>query len=144
MTTSVSSLPAFIYTLTGDGIDITFNPDPGPPTADGPHVLHYKNGQRELDFHPEQIRSTVVPDLGLCLSVTIEERGDAGSVTATIVFPDVVLASGNTTAVHTILITTTHEIPAAVTLNGQRDDYQITPLTGQAENPAFWPREKAQ
>jgi hypothetical protein len=99
MTTPVSSFPPFIYTLTGDGIKITFNPDPGPPTTEGPYVLHYQNGQHELDLHPEQIRSTVVADLGLCLTITIEERGDAGSVTATIVFPDVVPDRGSTAAV---------------------------------------------
>jgi hypothetical protein len=54
-------------------------------------VLRYEHGQQTQYFDREHIRSTIVADLGWCLSVTIDELGDAGSHTATILFPNVVL-----------------------------------------------------
>jgi hypothetical protein len=137
-------LPEFIYELAGDGISISFNPDPGPPTTEGPVVLHYRDRQHTLDLHPEQIRTEMVADLGLCLSFTVEQRGDAGSVSASVLFPAVVLDSGQQIPVQTVLLTTTHEIPPVVSLNGQREHYRVTTLTGEATNPVAWPRAKSQ
>jgi hypothetical protein len=89
------------------------------------------------------IRSQMA-DVGLRLSVTLEKRSDAGLVTATVLFPTVVLDRGKQTPVQTALITTSHEMPAAVSLNGQREHYRVTTLSGEATNPVTWPRSKAQ
>lgn len=126
--------PDYYCDLTGDDIFIDYCTSPPPIPGAPPYVLQYEHGQQQLHFERDQIRSAVVPDLGWCLSMTIQELGDAGSVTATILFPNVVLTSGEgKTPVQSMLITTTHEIPAVVTLAGQRDHYRMTTLSGQAQ-----------
>ncbi|MCW2661366.1 MAG: hypothetical protein JWP83_2518 [Mycobacterium sp.] len=97
-------------------------------------MLRYERGQPNFDFKRKHIRSTLVTDLGWCLSVLIHQLGDAGSVTATIVFPTVVMPTEQAEIpVQTMLITTTHEIPAVLAVPGQRDHYQMTALSGRAQ-----------
>jgi hypothetical protein len=133
-TTAYQTLPDYYCDLAGDDIFIDYCVSPPPIPGTPPYVLRYEHGQQTRYFDREHIRSTIVPDLGWCLSVTIDELGDAGSHTATILFPNVVLPrEGGGTAVQTMLITTTHEIPAVVTLPGQRDYYAMTALSGRAQ-----------
>jgi hypothetical protein len=61
-----------------------------------------------------------------------------------VLFPDVHLNKPSTIAVETILITTVHDTPMAVTIDGQRDHYSVTTLTGEATTPVAWPRSNAQ
>ncbi|OBK45280.1 hypothetical protein [Mycobacterium sp. 1081908.1] len=133
-TVTHQTFPDYCCDLVGDGISIDYCITPPPIPGRPPYVLSYEHGQRMLNFEREQIRSTFVADLGWCLSVTTHEFGDAGSVVATILFPTVVIPTKEVDIpVHTMLITTTHEIPAVPTLPGQRDHYRITALTGRAQ-----------
>ncbi len=133
-TTTHQTFPDYYCNLAGDGIFIDYCISPPPIPGRPPYVLSYEHGHQTLDFERRQIRSTFVADLGWCLSVTTHELGDAGSVTATILFPTVVMPTeGGEIPVRTMLITTTHEIPAVVTLPGQRDHYQMTALRGRAQ-----------
>jgi hypothetical protein len=132
--TTHHTFPDYYCDLAGDDISIDYHTSPPPIPGTPPYVLRYEQGQRTLYFEREQIRSTFVADLGWCLSVTIDELADAGSRTATILFPTVVLPTqAGETPVQTTLITTTHEIPMVVTLPGQRDYYRITELSGRAQ-----------
>jgi hypothetical protein len=137
MTTATKAHPTFpdyYCDLVGDEISIRYCTSPPPIPGEPPYVLRYQHGPEELYFEREQIRSTFVADLGWCLSVTTHELGDAGSVIATILFPDVVLPKdGGEIPVETMLITTVREIPAVVTFPGQRDHYGITALSGYAQ-----------
>ncbi|WP_156772072.1 hypothetical protein [Mycobacterium sp. 1245805.9] len=133
-TATYQTFPDYYCDLVGDGISIDYCINPPNIPGRRPYVLGYEHGQRMHNFEREQIRSTFVPDLGWCLSVTTHELGDAGSITATILFPTVVIPTELADIpVHTMMITTTHEIPAVPTLPGQRDHYRITALTGRAQ-----------
>lgn len=133
-TTVEQTFPDYYCDLAGTDIVIDYCPSPPPIPGKPPYLLRYEHAQQTLYFDRKQIRSTIVPGLGWCLSVTLDELGDAGSHTATILFPNVVLPrEGAGTAVQTMLITTTHEIPAVITLPGQRDFYGITALSGRAQ-----------
>jgi hypothetical protein len=137
MTTATAThqtFPDYYCDLAGDGIFIDYCVTPPQIPGRPPFVLRYDNGWQTLNFEREQIRSTFVADLGWILSVTTHELGDAGSVTATILFPTVVMPSVvGEIPVQTMLIITTHEIPGMVTLPGQRNHYRITALTGRAQ-----------
>ena len=133
-TTTHQTFPDYCCDLAGDGIFIDYSISPPPIPGRPPLVLRYERGQQNLDFERKHIRSTFVTDLGWCLSVLIHQLGDAGSVTATIVFPTVVMPTEEgEIPVQTMLITTTHEIPAVLTVPGQRDHYQMTALSGHAQ-----------
>jgi hypothetical protein len=128
------TFPDYNCELDGDDIFIDYCVNPPPIPGRPPIVLSYDRGHQTLDFERRHIRSTFVADLGWCLSLTIHDLGDSGSVTATILFPVVVIPTeGGDIPVHTVMITTTHETPAVVTLPGQRDHYQMTALTGRAQ-----------
>ncbi|OBI45419.1 hypothetical protein [Mycobacterium sp. E796] len=133
-TATRQTFPDYYCDLAGDGIYIEYCVTPPRIPGRPPFVLRYDNGWQTLNFEREQIRSTFVADLGWTLSVTTHELGDAGSVTATILFPTVVMPpTGGEIPVQSMLIIVTHEIPAVVTLPGQRDHYRITALTGRAQ-----------
>jgi hypothetical protein len=132
-TAAPETFPDYYCNLAGVGIFIDYCVSPPAIPGGPPYVLSYHDGWQTLDFERNQIRSTFVADVGWCLSVTTHELGDAGSVTATILFPTVVMPTeGGEIPVQTMLITTIHEIPAVVTLPGQRDHYQMTALRGRA------------
>jgi hypothetical protein len=128
------TFPDYYCDLAGDGISIEYCVTPPQIPGRLPFVLRYDNGWQTLNFERDQIRSTFVADLGWSLSVTTHELGDAGSVTATILFPTVVMPTVvGEIPVQTMLIITTHEIPGWVAIPGQRDHYRITALTGRAQ-----------
>jgi hypothetical protein len=137
MTTAMTThqtFPDYYCDLVGDGVFVDYCINPPQIPWRPPYVLSYERGQQTIHFERHQIRSTFVPDLGWCLSVTTHELGDAGSVTATILFPTVVIPTGEADIpVQTMVITSIHEIPAVPTLPGQRDHYRITAVTGRAQ-----------
>jgi hypothetical protein len=120
------------YHLHGHGVRISYFPDgEGPLTVDGPIIVTYQDTHQTLVFRGEQAHVVDVPGLGTCVTVTLHLSPDAGSTTATVLIPTVVLPAGGPTTVQTELITTSH-----LFLNGighpQRDHYTVTPLSGEA------------
>jgi hypothetical protein len=133
-TATHQTFPDYYCDLAGDGIFIDYCVTPPQIPGRPAFVLRYDNGWQTLNFERKQIRSTFVADLGWSLSVTTHGLGDAGSVTATILFPTVATPTGGgEIPVQTMLIITTHEMPAVATFPGQRAHYRITALTGHAQ-----------
>lgn len=121
------------YHLQGDGVQISYYPGgAGPLTVDGPIVLTYQDTHHTLVFRGEQAHVVDVPELGTCVTVTLDLTVDAGSTTATLLIPNVVLPPGGSTTVQTELITTRHLFFVTGLGHPQRDRYTVTPLTGEA------------
>jgi hypothetical protein len=119
------------YHLRRNGVRISYFPTgAGFLAADDPIIVVYRDSHRALTFRSTQADCVPVPNLGTCVTVTLETTVDAESTTATVLIPTVVLASGQPARIHTELITTMHA------LNGinhpQRDHYTVTPLRGDA------------
>jgi hypothetical protein len=115
------------YDLTGDGVTIKYLPNAS--LSKGERLLGYSDGQRSLDFYGKDARRVQVPDLGgSCVSVTLADTA-AGSITATLLVPDVSF-SGHDTAwsfpVESVLITVSPG-PGRHT-----DSYEVTKLIGEA------------
>ena len=121
------------YHLHGHGVCISYYPGgAGPVTVDGPIILTYQDTHRTLVFRGKQVDVVDVPELGTCVTVTLDLTVDAGSTTATLLIPTVVLPAGGSTAVQTELITTSHLFFATGIGHPQRDRYTVTRLSGEA------------
>lgn len=121
------------YHLSGNGVRVSYFPGgAGPLTTDGPLILTYQDAHRTLAFRGEQARVVDVPELGTTVTVTLDLTIDAGSITATLLIPTVVLPPGGSTTVQTDLITTSHLFFLTGLGPAQRDHYTVTPLTGEA------------
>ena len=123
------------YQLTGDGISVTYSPDAGPVTTNGPGSFTYQDEFRAITFRGDQIRRTETPDLGVIVSVTLQLTVDAGSTTFSVLLPAVNLPdqTGASAPIRTDGVTTRHSFSLAPVLDrGQRDHYRITPLRGTA------------
>lgn len=112
-------------------------------TDDGPIILAYRDPPQSLTFPGKQARVDSFGldiDLGTCVSVTLQStchpRQEAVYwTTATLLIPRVVLAAGQPATVQTELITAVHDNPALTGFGpAQRDNYTVTPLTGQASS----------
>jgi hypothetical protein len=115
------------------GVQISYYPGgAGPLTVEGAVILSYNDGTRSLTFRGKQARVVHVPDLGTCVSVTIETTIDTGSATATILIPTVVLPPGQSTEIETDLIATVHDLFLSGLGRPQRDHYTVVALTGEA------------
>jgi hypothetical protein len=120
------------FLLHGHGIQITYFPEgAGPPTVDGPVVLVYQDADHTATFRRSQVQVVAVEGLGTCVTVTLKVTPDAGTRTATLLVPSVVLG-GQPAPVHTELIRTMHSTPLTGIGHPQRDTYTVTSLTGQA------------
>jgi hypothetical protein len=76
-----------------------------------------------------------VPDLGTVVSVTLVLTVDSGSITFSVLIPDVNLPDqrGASAPIQTEGITTTHRFSIVPIFNqGQRELYSVTPLSGSA------------
>jgi hypothetical protein len=121
------------YHLSGHGVRVSYYPGgAGPLTADGPIMLTYQDALRTLVFRGEQAHVVEVPELGTTVTVTLHLTVDAGSTTATLLIPTVVLPPGGSTTVQTDLITTSHLFFLAGVGHPQRDHYTLIPLSGEA------------
>jgi len=121
------------YHLHGGGVRIGYYPEgAGPLTVDGPIILTYQDPNRTLVFRGEQAQVVDVPELGTCVTVTLHLTVDAGSTTATLLIPTVVLPPSGSATVQTELITTNHQFFLTGLGHPQRDSYAVTPLTGLA------------
>jgi hypothetical protein len=115
------------------GVQISYYPGgAGPLTVESAVILSYNDGTRSLTFRGKQARVVHVPDLGTCVSVTIETTIDTGSATATILIPTVVLPPGQSTEIETDLIATVHDLFLSGLGRPQRDHYTVVALTGEA------------
>ena len=94
------------YHLRGHGVRSSYYPaGAGPLTVDGRVILTYQDAHRSLVFRCEQAHVVDVPELGTCVTVTLDVTPDAGSTTATLLIPTVVLPAGGSTTAETELIT---------------------------------------
>jgi hypothetical protein len=138
-TATVSAEPALqprfikpdLYELTGNGITVSYLPT----GAGGLAHFSYQDSQRTLHFIGAQIRRVQVPDLGAVVSVTLVMTVDSGSITFSVLIPDVNLPDqrGASAPIQTEGITTTHRFSIVPIFNqGQRELYSVTPLSGSA------------
>lgn len=122
----------------GHSIRISYYPTgAGPLTTDGPIMLIYQDATQALTFREKETRIVAVSDLGTCVSVTLHMTIDTGSTSATLLVPTVVLAAGQPATVRTELITTEHAFFVGGVGHPQREQYTVTPLTGEASQGAL-------
>lgn len=125
--------PANLYQLAGHGIHFTYS-------ASG------IDGQPHLEIHDAQIQTSARGDdirvheseIGTLVTISVRKTVDTGSTTLTVLLPRVVLDATNATPVHTYAIRTVHRFSVIPAFNtGQRDLYEILPLTGHASAVMF-------
>jgi hypothetical protein len=126
------------YHLSGHGVHVSYYPGgAGPLTAEGPVILTYQDAHQTLVFRGEQAQVVEVPDLGTTVTVTLHRTIDAGSVSATLLIPTVILPASGSTTVQTDLINTSHQFFVTGLGHPQRDHYTAIPLSGQATHHAL-------
>jgi hypothetical protein len=126
------------YHLSGHGVHVSYYPGgAGPLTAEGPVILTYQDAHQTLVFRGEQAQVVEVPDLGTTVTVILHRTIDAGSVSATLLIPTVILPASGSTTVQVDLINTSHQFFVTGLGHPQRDHYTVIPLSGQAAHHAL-------
>jgi hypothetical protein len=125
------------YHLCGEGIMVTyfpggFGPVPAGPAA--PLCLVYEDAARKLSFRRDEIRATMVEDIGTILSVTLDRSVDLGDTTFSVIVPTVGLPDqlGGSASIEVFGITTVHRTFLAG--QAQRETYSVVELRGDAAN----------
>ncbi|MEW6641124.1 MAG: hypothetical protein AB1586_11515 [Pseudomonadota bacterium] len=116
-----------LYELAGGGLQITYSST----SFDGKPRFNYHSASLNRLFVGDQIRSTET-ELGILVSVVIQETADAGSTTFTVLIPRVNLRLSDSAPIATDGITALHRGSIVGQPNGQLDFYTVHPLLGTA------------
>lgn len=119
-----------LYQLAGSGMHVTYSST----GVDGRPHLHFHDSQHNQNFSGDQIRS-VVCDLGVLVSVSLQQTVDAGSTSFSLLIPRVNLQSGEIGHVSTEGVLTVHRLSVVPVFNhGQLDHYTVCKLNGTARH----------
>ena len=122
-----------LYELTGHQVHIRYSTS----SLTGEALLSYRDAQRNLSFHGDQIR--VAPsEIGRLVTVTLGQVPDLQSTTLTLLIPDINLDS-DVVLFKTSAITTTHKttIGGPDLVGGAIQTYKTMILRGQASQVNF-------
>lgn len=126
------------WDLSGSGVHVRYTNVALPGPAGGPHLTYQHTHGVAKQFSGNEIRSLLVPDLGMVVSVTLQMTVDAGSTTFSLLLPNTsILLQGpiSSVPVHTDAITTHHAGPLAPILaHGQKAFYSVVSLSGTASH----------
>jgi len=122
-----------LFELRGGGIKVTYSTS----SFDGKPRLTYEDQKISLIFQGEEIRS-LDTEIGLQLTVTLEQIPDLQTVTLTLILPMINL-QGNEGRFRTQAITTTHRtsIGGPDLVKGALQLYRVRPLRGIARTVVF-------
>lgn len=123
-----------LYELSGYGVEVTYSTT----SIDGSPRLHFREGERNLDFAGEQIQ-TRATDLGTEVTVTLEVIPDLRTVTVTLLVPAINLGTGVQVAFATAAIETTNHtsIGGPALIVGPLQTYRVIQLDGTAKRVDF-------
>ncbi|MBD2437581.1 hypothetical protein H6G69_12310 [Nostoc sp. FACHB-110] len=122
-----------LYELQNHEIKVTYSTT----SFVGKPLLNYQDQQQKLQFSGDEIRTTDT-EIGQLVTVTIYKTVDTGSVTFSLLIPDVNLGNTNEAKIVTNGITTVNRFSTIPVLNqGQRQTYKVTPLFGTAKAVVF-------
>ena len=123
-----------LYQLQGAGIHVTYSTG-----GFGSRLnLTYQDANGSQSFSDDQITVTQTP-IGGVVTVTIRRTIDTGSTSFSVLIPTVKLVGpGQAAPVRTEGITTLHRFSVIPAFDrGQTELYQVTPLSGTAEQVLF-------
>jgi hypothetical protein len=122
-----------LFELRGGGIKVTYSTS----SLDGKPRLTYEDQKISLTFQGEEIRS-MDTEIGLQLTVTLEQVPDLQTVTLTLILPTINL-QGNEGRFRTQAIITTHRtsIGGPDLVKGPLQLYRVKPLRGIARVVVF-------
>jgi hypothetical protein len=123
-----------LYLLHGAGIQVTYSTG-----GFGSRLnLTYQDANGSQSFSDNQINVTQTP-IGSLVTVAIRRSVDAGSTSFSVLIPTVNLTGpGQAAPVSTEGMTTIHRFSVIPTFDqGQTELYQVTPLTGTANQVVF-------
>lgn len=127
-----AKIPNF-YQLQNQYIKVTYSTS----SFSGKPLLEYKDKQKKLSFSGDEIKTTET-EIGTLVTVTIHKTLDTGSITFSVLIPDVNLGNNKEAKITTQGITTVKRFSTIPTLNqGQRQTYTVTPLFGTAQAVLF-------
>jgi hypothetical protein len=123
-----------LFLLQGAGIQVSFS------TGGFGSKLHltYQDANGSQSFSDNQVNVTQTP-IGNLVTVAIRRTVDSGSTSFSVLIPTVNLTGpGQAAPVSTEGITTVHRFSVIPTFNqGQTELYQVTPLSGTANQVLF-------
>lgn len=121
------------FELSGGSIHISYTTS----GIDGQPHLSYRDAKRKLSFSGSEIR-TVETEVGTMVNVTTTMTVDTGSVTFSIIVPNINLGSTLNSLIRTQGIETIHKFSVIPSFNiGQRDTYKFYNLIGNAKFVVF-------
>jgi hypothetical protein len=122
-----------LFELRGGGIQVTYSTS----SFDGKPQLTYEDQKVSLTFQGEEIRS-LDTEIGLQLTVTLEQVPDLKAVTLTLILPTINL-QGDKSPFQTQAIVTTHRtsIGGPDLVKGALQLYRVKPLRGIARVVVF-------
>jgi hypothetical protein len=122
-----------LFELRGGGIKVTYSSS----GFDGQPQLTYEDQKNSLTFQGKEIRS-LDTEIGLQLTVTLEQIPDLQTVTLTLILPMINL-QGKESPFQTQAIITTHRtsIGGPDLVKGVLQTYRVKPLRGKARAVVF-------
>ena len=123
-----------LYQLQGAGIHVTYSTT----SFGGKPSFTYQDANGSQSFSGDQITVTQTP-IGDVVTVTIRRTIDTGSTSFSVLIPTVNLVGpGQAAPVSTEGITTIHRFSVIPAFDqGQTELYQVTPLSGTANQVSF-------
>jgi hypothetical protein len=130
---AVSPQEPNLFELKGPGIEVTYSAS----SFSGPPILTYKDKKRDLTFYGDDIRR-LESDIGLELTIVLEEFPDLHTVTFTLLLPKINL-NGTEIPFRTYGTITTHKtsIGGPDLVKGPLQIYQVKALKGIARLVVF-------